>query len=812
MQQLTIGTLLRGGSYKIEKVLGQGSFGITYLAEHTNLGRKVAIKEFFMKELNSRGEDGSITGMTDGNLSQNYCVKFQKEAINLSRLDHPNIVRVTDSFSENGTFYYVMDYIEGQNLNDYVKSHHMDEAEATSIIKSVSDALIYMHEEKHMLHLDLKPGNVMRRNSDGHIFLIDFGLCKHFSEDGQPETSTTIGLGTAGYAPIEQGNKAKNGEFRPTIDVYALGATFYKLLTCETPPPASDLVSDDELLENNLRAKGVSEVYVNVISEAMCPNVRKRIQNIQSFKDKLLGVTGEAHGLSKNDNIQETTEETLVTPVEVEPVVEVTSTVDTENDEGVDKGIQEHHSVWSFNGRVGRLSYFAALFGGLFAFFIPIIFLRIIGVDVDTAFNSSIIIFCYAIFYIAYWYISLTVGAKRCHDLGHSGWFQLIPFYGFVMLFSSGDGDDNEYGYEDDGISKKSLKVLGLIVAIVYVIVFAICLIGDDKAKQYANAEDIIEGHIIKDGVFLPRDSVTALPTIQKLADKQYGPAIWMLAQYYKNGSAGIPMDAIEATRLCEQAFPILLKEAESGDMYSQCALSLIYADEDGTHADNSKAFTWMQKAAEQGYGDALSNLAGHYLDGIGCNKNDQKAFEYMQKAAEVNKNNGEMLAAMYLQGIGTKVDTTKAISIYKELADMQSSSSQAQLGHIYYEQDKYDLAFKYLSLAEKKDELQAIDDLTVMYLRGWGVTENQDKAISLAQRGVELSNRDPYFLFALGVCYEEKDNAKAFANVKESAEKGNPTAQYRLALYYQNGYGVKVNESLAYKWYKKALANGYKE
>lgn len=812
MQQLTIGTLLRGGSYKIKKVLGQGSFGITYLAEHTNLGRKVAIKEFFMKELNSRGEDGSITGMTDGSLSQNYCVKFQKEAINLSRLDHPNIVRVTDSFSENGTFYYVMDYIEGQNLNDYVKSHHMDEAEATSIIKSVADALIYMHEEKHMLHLDLKPGNVMRRNSDGHIFLIDFGLCKHFSEDGQPETSTTIGLGTAGYAPIEQGNKAKNGEFRPTIDVYALGATFYKLLTCETPPPASDLVSDDELLENNLRAKGVSEVYVNVISEAMCPNVRKRIQNIQSFKDKLLGVTGEAHGLSKNDNIQETTEETLVTPVEVEPVVEVTSTVDTENDEGVDKGIQEYHSVWSFNGRVGRLSYFAALFGGLFAFFIPIIFLRIIGVDVDTAFNSPIIIFCYAIFYIADWYISLTVGAKRCHDLGHSGWFQLIPFYGFVMLFSSGDGDDNEYGYEDDGISKKSLKVLGLIVAIVYVIVFAICLIGDDKAKQYANAEDIIEGHIIKDGVFLPRDSVTALPTIQKLADKQYGPAIWMLAQYYKNGSAGIPMDAIEATRLCEQAFPILLKEAESGDMYSQCALSLIYADEDGTHADNSKAFTWMQKAAEQGYGDALSNLAGHYLDGIGCNKNDQKAFEYMQKAAEVNKNNGEMLAAMYLQGIGTKVDTTKAISIYKELADMQSSSSQAQLGHIYYEQDKYDLAFKYLSLAEKKDELQAIDDLTVMYLRGWGVTENQDKAISLAQRGVELSNRDPYFLFALGVCYEEKDNAKAFANVKESAEKGNPTAQYRLALYYQNGYGVKVNESLAYKWYKKALANGYKE
>ena len=296
---LQAGTILHG-TYKIEKVLGQGSFGITYLAEHTNLGKKVAIKEFFMKELNSRGEDGSITGMSDSSLSQNYCQKFKKEAINLSRLDHPNIVRVTDSFSENGTFYYVMDFIEGQNLNDYIKSHYIDKAEAVSIIKSVADALIYMHEEKHMLHLDLKPGNVMRRNSDGHVFLIDFGLSKHYSTDGQPETSTTIGLGTAGYAPIEQGNQAKNGEFRPTIDVYALGATFYKLLTRETPPPASDLVSDDELLENKLREKGVSDNLIKVVTEAMCPNVRKRTQTIREFKGNLDGIKADTQVTNGN--------------------------------------------------------------------------------------------------------------------------------------------------------------------------------------------------------------------------------------------------------------------------------------------------------------------------------------------------------------------------------------------------------------------------------------------------------------------------------------------------------------------------------
>lgn len=327
-QQLIIGTLLHGGTYKIEKILGQGSFGITYLAEHTNLGKKVAIKEFFMKELNSRGEDGSITGMSDSSLSQNYCQKFKKEAINLSRLDHPNIVRVTDSFSENGTFYYVMDFIEGQNLNDYIKSHYIDEAEAVSIIKSVADALIYMHEEKHMLHLDLKPGNVMRRESDGHIFLIDFGLSKHYSTDGQPETSTTIGLGTAGYAPIEQGNKAKNGEFRPTIDVYALGATFYKLLTRETPPPASDLVSDDELLENKLREKGLSDNLIKVVTEAMCPNVRRRTQSIREFRDAL------------TDCSVQTPESIQTKSAEKETIVvkKVTQTTDGEETVVADKG------------------------------------------------------------------------------------------------------------------------------------------------------------------------------------------------------------------------------------------------------------------------------------------------------------------------------------------------------------------------------------------------------------------------------------------------------------------------------------------
>ena len=280
--QLKSGTFLQGGKYKIIHHLGQGSFGITYLAEHTALGKRVCIKEFFMKELNLRSEDGSITGLSEGTLSYNYAQKFRKEAMNLAGMEHPNIVRVTDSFDENGTFYYVMEYIQGENLNEYIRKHRISIEDATMYIKTVADALMYMHEKMHMLHLDLKPSNIMRR-SDGHVYLIDFGLSKHYDEKGTPETSTTIGLGTPGYAPIELGNHAKSGEFLPTIDVYSLGATYYKLLTTETPPIASDIVSDEDLIPKALCSAHIPQEISSVVIKAMTPSVKKRTRNVREF-------------------------------------------------------------------------------------------------------------------------------------------------------------------------------------------------------------------------------------------------------------------------------------------------------------------------------------------------------------------------------------------------------------------------------------------------------------------------------------------------------------------------------------------------
>lgn len=292
---LTPGTLLHSKTYiyTIEKVLGQGTFGITYLAKVELQGVQqtkrhsfhVTIKEFFMKEINGR-EETTVTSDAKGGICDKYKAKFAQEAKNLQKLNHPNIVSVIDFFAENNTYYYAMDYLCGGSLDSLIeKESVVCEEKALCYIGQIGRALSYMHSNK-MLHLDLKPANVML-NADDEAVVIDFGLSKQYDENGEPESSTTIGGGTPGYAPIEQSAYHDGHDFPVTMDVYALGATLYKLLVGSRAPDASAILNDGFPV-NLLRGHNVRQEIISIVSKAMSPMKKDRYQSVDAFLNDIV--------------------------------------------------------------------------------------------------------------------------------------------------------------------------------------------------------------------------------------------------------------------------------------------------------------------------------------------------------------------------------------------------------------------------------------------------------------------------------------------------------------------------------------------
>ena len=290
--ELKAGSTLQGGKYRIESVLGQGAYGITYLATTKvkgplgDIAVKVAVKEFFSKELNTRKADGNVSEVSSDSLAGKYSAMFLREARNLSHLKHDDIVNVLEAFSENNTHYYVMEYVDGGSLDAYILSKGcLSELETLSLACQIGSALSFMHENK-MLHLDLKPKNIMLR-ADGTLCLIDFGLSKQYEADGEPESSTTIGLGTPGYAPIEQGSGDDRKIFAPTLDIYAFGATLYKMLTGKTPPRSSDIFNSG-FPEEELMSLAISEETISAIRHAMSPRKDDRPQTVEEFLKELV--------------------------------------------------------------------------------------------------------------------------------------------------------------------------------------------------------------------------------------------------------------------------------------------------------------------------------------------------------------------------------------------------------------------------------------------------------------------------------------------------------------------------------------------
>ena len=303
---------LQNGKYQIESLLGSGGFANTYLATQSGLEKKVAIKEFFMKEYCDRNESTSqVLVPTEGSkqIVDRYKQKFLKEAQMIASLKNDHIIKIYDIFEENDTAYYVMEYVSLGSLKDKVEnSGALSDEQAVRYIRQVGNALEYLHSQ-NILHLDIKPANILVGKEDIAI-LIDFGISKHYDSEGGQTSTTPTGI-SKGYAPIEQYQQGSIANFSPATDIYSLGATLFYLVTGQTPPEAS-VVYEDGLPSI---INGYSEAIRNVVTTAMSPRRKDRFQSVESFLRGLPEVSEADYPMSQGsviDKSAETDEETTL--------------------------------------------------------------------------------------------------------------------------------------------------------------------------------------------------------------------------------------------------------------------------------------------------------------------------------------------------------------------------------------------------------------------------------------------------------------------------------------------------------------------
>jgi serine/threonine protein kinase len=272
---LPIGTLLIN-KYKILSVIGQGGFGITYLAQHTELHNQFAIKECFVRQWCKRDICFVCAYDNDKSKFEEFKVKFLNEAQTLARLDHKNIVRVTDYFEENNTGYFAMEFIEGDSLRKIIdRNGKSDEDFSIKLILKLSEAIEFLHQRK-ILHRDIKPDNIIIK-ADNEPVLLDFGAAREIAGTKVPHTIIL----TPGYAPIEQSDP--NSEKGFYIDIYSIGATLYNLVTGQIPVPAQHRITEEKLIDPQIINPSISDKVRNVILKSMAILHYHRYQTINEF-------------------------------------------------------------------------------------------------------------------------------------------------------------------------------------------------------------------------------------------------------------------------------------------------------------------------------------------------------------------------------------------------------------------------------------------------------------------------------------------------------------------------------------------------
>ena len=269
--------------YQLDRVLGAGGFGLTYLGWDTSLDKPVAIKEYLPNDLAVRETDHSVMPKSHGD-EDNFqwgLERFLDEARTLAKFKHPNIIAVHRYFETHNTAYIVMEFAEGETLDDVLKRGVLEESRLLSVLMPLLEGLEEVHRG-NFLHRDIKPGNIVIR-PDGSPVLLDFGAARQAI--GSRSITSVV---TPGYAPIEQYDI--RGNQGPWTDIYALGAVAYKAVSGEAPPDATGRLRQDPMIPASEVCRGkYSEPLLNSIDWALSVEEETRPQDVASWRKSMTG-------------------------------------------------------------------------------------------------------------------------------------------------------------------------------------------------------------------------------------------------------------------------------------------------------------------------------------------------------------------------------------------------------------------------------------------------------------------------------------------------------------------------------------------
>ena len=683
---------LQDGKYRILKVLGQGGFGITYLAIQVRLDRKVAIKEFFMKNFCERNETTrQVTLGTAGSREMvNSCrKKFLKEAKHIALLDHPNIIRIIDVFDENSTSYYVMEYIEGGSLENKLGATGLSMSDATRYILQVAETLKYIHK-KNIAHLDIKPSNIMLNGND-EIVLIDFGVSKQYDFSTGEQTSVFPVAFSSGYTPLEQ--YASNGveKFSPKSDIYSLGATYFKLLTGITPLKASEITKD--FMQENLKAKGVPTAVISIICKSMEVLKENRFSDVCSFIEGLNSISLQVADSSdkKDGNIayKQYEEGTAVMP----------------SQEEIDSRVR--CLIWCYNTRryesaFEGFSEYAKIGNTTAQYYLGKMYEDGLGVSQDNAMAAE-------------WY-------RKSAEQGNADAQNNL---GEMYYYGLGVSQDNAKAVE---WYRKSAEQGNI---------DAQCNLGKMyyNGKDYAKAVEwfqkaaeqgnswcqLMLGDMYYYDRVVSQDYAKAAKWYRKSAEQGDFTSQCQLAYMYSFGE-GVSQDYVKAMEWYR-------KSAEQGCAYAQCKLGSMYENGLGVSRDFSKAVEWYRKSAEQGNAKAQCQLGTMYENGRGVSQDYAKAVEWYRKSAE----QGEAEAQVFLGKMYVNRDFVKAVEWNRKAAEQGEAEAQCILGKIYEEgrgvSRDYAKAVEWYRKSAEQGNTSAQYILGCMYHHGNCVSKDYTKA-----------------------------------------------------------------------------------